>query len=158
QPARIDVAQVDSIIRKNVAEKHIVGVSVGIMQNGQVVFARGYGLADIETNTPVTTRTMFAVGSVTKQFTCSSLLMLQEQGKLSIHDRGAKWFPNLVRAKDIGLVDLGGHLSGYRDYYPLDYVDREMATAQPADTIIGRYATRSLDFEPRSRYSYSNTG
>lgn len=156
--APIDTAQIDSIIRKNVADKHIIGVSVGIMQNGRVVFARGYGTADLESKRPVTPSTMFAIGSVTKQFTCSALLMLEEQKKLSLRDPVAKYFPNLTRAKDITLLDLGGHISGYRDYYPLDYVNREMAEAASADEIIRRYATRTLDFEPRSRYSYSNTG
>ena len=158
QVTPIDAAQIDSIIRQQLADKKIIGVSVGIMQNGRVVFARGYGVANLKTSAPVTPSTMFAIGSVTKQFTCSSLLMLQEQHKLSVNDPVAKYFPRLTRAKDITLKDLGGHLSGYRDYYPLDYVDREMATAQPADTIIMRYATRPLDFEPRSHYSYSNTG
>ena len=158
RPSRIDPSQIDSIIQRNIADKHIIGVSVGIMQDGQVVFARGYGVANIASSAAVTPRTMFAIGSVTKQFTCSSMLMLQEQGKLSVDDPVSKYFPQLTRAKDITLKDLGGHLSGYRDYYPLDYVDREMAHAEPADTIIMRYATRPLDFEPRSRWSYSNTG
>jgi D-alanyl-D-alanine carboxypeptidase len=158
QSKTIDTAQVDSIIRKQIADKHIIGVSVGIMQNGKVVFARGYGVANLQTQAPVTPQTMFGIGSVTKQFTCSSLLMLQERKQLSLRDPVSKYFPRLTRSNDITLLDLGGHLSGYRDYYPLDYVDREMATAQPADTIIMRYATRPLDFEPRSRYSYSNTG
>jgi CubicO group peptidase (beta-lactamase class C family) len=158
QTTRIDPVQIDSIIRQQIADKHIIGVSVGIMQNGQVVFARGYGVANLQSSAPVTPSTMFAIGSVTKQFTCSSLLMLQEQRKLSIDDPVGKYFPRLTRAGQITLKDLGGHLSGYRDYYPLDYVDREMAAAQPADTIIMRYATRPLDFDPRSHYSYSNTG
>jgi D-alanyl-D-alanine carboxypeptidase len=158
QTTPIDVTRVDSVIRTQMADKHIIGVSVGIMQNGQIVFARGYGVADLTTNAPVTPQTKFAIGSVTKQFTCSSLLILQEQHRLSMSDPVAKYFPRLTRAKDITLLDLGGHLSGYRDYYPLDYVDREMATAEPADTIITRYASRPLDFEPRSHYSYSNTG
>src|SRR5690348_9576685 len=158
QAAPIDVDRVDSIVRRNIADKHITGVSVGIMQNGKIVFARGYGLANLERRTPVTPATMFAIGSVTKQFTCSAMMMLQERKKLSIDDPIAKWYPQLTRARDITLRDLGGHLSGYRDYYPLDYVDGEMAKAEPADTIIMRYATRPLDFEPRSRWSYSNTG
>src|SRR6266545_3553903 len=158
QPARIDTAVVDSIIRHHVAAKRITGVSVGIMQHGAIVFARGFGTADLETRRPVTASTMFAVGSVTKQFTCSALLILQEEGNLSLTDPVSKYFPQLTRAADITLLDLGGHVSGYRDYYPLDYVNREMARAEPADTIIARYATRQLDFEPRSRYSYSNTG
>ena len=155
---RIDANQIDSIIRAQIAEKHIVGVSVGMMQNGDVVFARGYGVSNVQTGTPVTPNTMFAIGSVTKQFTCSAVMMLQEQHKLSISDPVSKYYPQLTRAKDITLKDLGGHIAGYRDYYPLDYVDREMATPEPADTIIVRYATRPLDFEPRSRWSYSNTG
>ncbi|HEU4997142.1 MAG TPA: serine hydrolase domain-containing protein [Gemmatimonadaceae bacterium] len=156
--ASIDPARVDSIIRKHVADKQIIGVSVGIMQHGKVVFTRGYGMADKAAQRAVTPRTMFAIGSVSKQFTCSAVLMLQEQGKLSMRDPVAKYFPSLTRSSSITLLDLGGHLSGYRDYYPLDYVNREMAVAEPADTIIHRYAVRPLDFEPRSRYSYSNTG
>jgi D-alanyl-D-alanine carboxypeptidase len=151
-------AQLDSIIAKAVTEKHIVGLSVGVMQNGKVLLAKSYGVRDIATKTAVTPKTMFAIGSVTKQFTCSALLMLADEHKLSLSDPVAKYFPNLTRAKDITLIDLGGHLSGYHDYYPLDFVDREMQKPSSPDQIIAEYATKPLDFEPRSRYSYSNTG
>jgi CubicO group peptidase (beta-lactamase class C family) len=154
----IDPARLDSIIQKTVADKHLVGLSVGVMQNGKVVLTKGYGARDLASRAPVTPQTMFAVGSVTKQFTCGSALMLAEQGKLSFDDPVAKWYPNLTRARDITLLDVGGHLSGYRDYYPLDFVDQEMQKPATADEIIQRYATRPLDFDPRSRYSYSNTG
>ena len=154
----VTAAQIDSIVKRAVAEKSIVGLSVGVMRDGRVILAKGYGVRDRQTKDSVSTRTMFAVGSVTKQFTCSLLLMLADEHRLSLSDPVAKYYPNLTRAKDITLIDLGGHLSGYRDYYPLDFVDREMQKPQPADAIINEYATRSLDFEPRSRYSYSNTG
>lgn len=156
--AQVRAEELDSIIRKAVVDKQLVGVSVGVMQNGKVILAKGYGVRDIASRTPVTPTTMFAIGSVTKQFTCSAMLMLAEQNKLSLKDPVSKYFPNLTRAKDITLIDLGGHLSGYRDYYPLDFVDREMQKPQSAEAIITEYATRPLDFEPRSRYSYSNTG
>jgi CubicO group peptidase (beta-lactamase class C family) len=154
----VDPAQLDSIIRKAVADKHIVGLSVGVMQNGKVVLDKAYGVRDLATRAPVTPQTMFAIGSVTKQFTCTALLMLAEQHKLSLMDPVAKYYPNLTRARDITLLDLGGHLSGYRDYYPLDFVDQEMQKPAPADQIIAEYATRPLDFPPRTRWSYSNTG
>lgn len=154
----VKAEELDSIIRKAVIDKQLIGVSVGVMQNGKVILAKGYGVRDIASKAPVTPATMFAIGSVTKQFTCSAMLMLAEQHKLSLKDPVSKYFPNLTRAKDITLIDLGGHLSGYRDYYPLDFVDREMQKPQSADAIINEYATRPLDFEPRSRYSYSNTG
>ena len=151
-------SQLDSIITKAVSEKHIVGLSVGVMQNGKVLLAKSYGVRDIGSRSPVTPKTMFAIGSVTKQFTCSAIMMLAEERKLSLSDPVSKYFPNLTRAKDITLIDLGGHLSGYHDYYPLDFVDREMQKPATPDQIIAEYATKALDFEPRSRYSYSNTG
>ncbi len=154
----VTAAQIDSIVRRAVAEKGIVGLSVGVMRDGRVILAKGYGVRDRTTNDTVTTRTRFAIGSVTKQFTCSLLLMLADEHRLALSDPVAKYNPRLTRAKDITLLDLGGHLSGYRDYYPLDFVDREMQKPEPADAIITEYATRPLDFEPRSRYSYSNTG
>ncbi len=154
----IDPARLDSIIQKTVADKQLVGLSVGVMQDGKVILAKGYGVRDLASRAPVTPQTMFAVGSVTKQFTCGSALMLAEQGKLSFSDPVSKWFPNLTHARDITLLDIGGHLSGYRDYYPLDFVDQEMRKPATADEIIDRYAKRPLDFAPRSRYSYSNTG
>jgi CubicO group peptidase (beta-lactamase class C family) len=158
QGAGVKAEELDSIIRKAVVDKQLIGVSVGVMENGQVILAKGYGVRDIASKAAVTPSTMFAIGSVTKQFTCSAMLMLAEQHKLSLKDPVSKYFPNLTRAKDITLIDLGGHLSGYRDYYPLDFVDQEMQKPQTVDAIITEYATRPLDFEPRSRYSYSNTG
>jgi D-alanyl-D-alanine carboxypeptidase len=157
QAQSLTAAKIDSIVT-HATEGKIVGLTVGVMQNGKVVFAKGYGVRDLSTKAPVTPRTMFAIGSVTKQFTCTAALMLAEQGKLSFADPVSKYYPNLTGAKDITLLDLGGHLSGYRDYYPLDFVDEEMQKPATADEIIQRYATLPLDFAPRSRYSYSNTG
>jgi CubicO group peptidase (beta-lactamase class C family) len=157
QAQSLTAARIDSIVTRATAGK-IVGLTVGVMQGGKVIFAKGYGVRDLTSKAPVTPRTMFAIGSVTKQFTCSAALMLAEQGKLSFADPVSKYYPNLTSAKAITLLDLGGHLSGYRDYYPLDFVDQEMQKPATADEIIRRYATRPLDFAPRSRYSYSNTG
>lgn len=153
----LDVAAIDTLIERVVREKQLVGLSVGVMQNGQVVLAKGYGYRTLNPQRPVTPTTMFGIGSVTKQFTCSAALLLAEDGALSMSDRVAKYVPTATRASDITLLDLGQHVSGYRDYYPLDFVVREMAKPEPTDTVIGRYATRPLDFEPGSRWSYSNT-
>lgn len=153
----INVAELDSLITRVVAEKRLVGLSVGVMQDGKVVFEKGYGLRSLAPREPVTTTTMFPIGSVTKQFTCSAALLLAQDGKLSMRDPVARYVPTATRANDITLLDLGQHVTGYRDYYPLDFVVREMQKPETADTIIARYATRPLDFEPGTRYSYSNT-
>ena len=85
--------QLDSIIRRAVADKHLVGLSVGVMQHGKVILAKGYGARTLGTSDAVTPRTMFAIGSVTKQFTCSALMILAEEKKLSLTDPVAKYYP-----------------------------------------------------------------
>lgn len=153
----IDVAQLDSLIRQAVVSKHLVGLNAGVAQNGKIVLAKGYGLRALGGRDSVTPETMFAIGSVTKQFTCSSVLTLAHDGKLSMGDPVAKYFPDLTRASDVTLLDLGQHVSGYRDYYPLDFVDREMQHDETQDSIIDEYAKRPLDFDPGTHWSYSNT-
>ncbi len=151
-------ADLDAFIGGVVAAQQAIGVTVGVMQDGQVTFAKGYGLANVETKMPVAPDTLFAIGSVTKQFTCALALQLEQEGRLSFEDPVAKYALALTRAADITVRDLAGMVSGYRDYYPLDFVDRPMAAPRPSAAIIDEFASRPLDFEPRSRYSYSNTG
>ncbi|MDH5283491.1 MAG: beta-lactamase family protein, partial [Gemmatimonadota bacterium] len=128
------------------------------VHEGRVVLARGYGLADLGAGLPATDTTPFAIGSVTKQFATAAALLLAEEGRLSMDDKVAKWYPSLTRAKDITLGDLVHHVSGYPDYYPLDFVDRRMAAPTTAEAVIARYAKGALDFEPGAHWSYSNTG
>lgn len=156
--ASLDPADLDAFITAVAGARHAVGVTVGVMRNGEVIFARGYGLASTDPPRPVTPDTIFAAGSITKQFTCAVALLLEEAGKLSFGDPVAKYAPSLTRAHDITVGDLGSHLSGYRDYYPLDFVEAPMAQPRPSRDIVHDFARRPLDFEPRSRYSYSNTG
>ena len=155
--ASLDPAVLDAFIAQTVKAQHAIGVNVGVLQNGKVILAKGYGLANTSANTPVAPETLFAVGSITKQFTCAVALQMEQEGKLSFNDTIAKYDPSLTRANDITVRDLGNHVSGYRDYYPLDFVDRPMAAPKPSADVIASFASRPLDFEPGSRYSYSNT-
>ena len=159
-PATIDavVARIDSLASEALYDPYVAGISVAVVHQGQVVLERGYGLADLSAGLPATATTPFAIGSVTKQFATAAALLLAEEGKLSMDDKVAKWYPALTRAKDITLGDLVHHVSGYPDYYPLDFVDRRMAAPTTAETVITRYAKGPLDFEPGAHWSYSNTG
>jgi CubicO group peptidase (beta-lactamase class C family) len=149
---------IDSYLAAQVREKDRVGLSVAIVQNSQLVLAKAYGYRSLPEQRPAEPDTMFAIGSVTKQFTCACILLLAQEGKLSVNDKVAKYFPKLTRASDITVLDLMNHTSGYPDYYPLDFVDRRMQKSISADDLIQRYASGRLDFEPRTRWSYSNTG
>jgi CubicO group peptidase (beta-lactamase class C family) len=154
----LEPAAVDALIHQHVKDKGLVGVSVAIMREGQIVFAKGYGQRSLDPPLPVEPETCFAVASVTKQFTCACILLLAEERKLAVTDPVSKYFPHLTRAADITLLDLMQHTSGYPDYYPLDFIDRRMLRPIAFDQLLKDYAGGKLDFEPGSRYSYSNTG
>lgn len=150
---------IDSLAHAAIATGRVPGLSIAIMQDGRITLAKGYGTTSVgKGGVPVDANTRFAIGSVTKQFTSAAIFLLAEEGKLSVHDPVAKWYPALTRARDITLLDLMNHVSGYPDYYPLDFVDRRMQQAASAESIIARYASGALDFEPGTRWSYSNTG
>lgn len=155
----LDPADLDAFIARTVQDQHAIGVNVGVMQEGKVLLAKGYGLANTGKQTPVTPDTLFAIGSVTKQFTCAVALQMEEEGKFSFNDRVSRFRADVFgHANDITVRDLANHVSGYRDYYPLDFVDREMARDWPTEKILTTFTNRPLDFAPGSRYSYSNTG
>lgn len=157
-PDEFDPAVIDAYLASYMASSNRVGLSVAIVREGQVVLQKGYGRRSLADDRPVDPDTVFAIGSVTKQFTCASVLLLAEDGKLSVKDPVAKYFPDLTRAKDITLLDLMNHVAGYPDYYPLDFADDRMAKPIAEDELLRQYAGGKLDFEPGSRFSYSNTG
>ena len=157
-PATLDRSELDAFLEARVKEAKLVGLSVAVVKHGEVVLAKGYGRRSLADARPVEPDTLFAIGSVTKQFTCACILLLAEDGKLKVRDRVAKYYPDLTRAKDITLLDLMNHVSGYPDYYPLDFVDRRMQRAIDPDELLRQYAGGKLDFEPGAQYSYSNTG
>ncbi len=154
----VDAAKVRGLVAGMLKSRGLVGLSVAIVADGTTVLAEGFGAKSLATGEAVAPDTMFAIGSITKQFTASCIFLLAEDGQLAVTDKVSKYYPQLTRAADITLIDLMNHVSGYADYYPLDFVDRPMAQATPSDEVIRRFGTRPLDFEPGSRYSYSNTG
>jgi D-alanyl-D-alanine carboxypeptidase len=157
-PKTFDLAAIDAYVAAQVREQGYAGLALAIMRDGKVVLAKGYGKRLVEEGALVEPETPFAIGSVTKQFTCACILLLAEDGKLSIDDKVAKYEPKLVRAGDITLHDLMTHLSGYPDFYPLDFVDRRLVKPILPESLLAEYAGAKLDFEPGERWSYSNTG
>jgi D-alanyl-D-alanine carboxypeptidase len=157
-PDSFDLAAIDAYVAVQVRDQGYAGLSLTIMREGKVVMAKAYGKRLLDQEAAVEPETAFAVGSVTKQFTCACILLLAEDGKLSIDDRVAKYEPSLTRAGDITLHDLMTHLSGYPDFYPLDFVDRRLVKPILPESLLAEYAGAKLDFEPGARWSYSNTG
>ncbi len=151
-------ATLDGAIAHELSARGGVGASVAVVRDGAPVLVKTYGRRSIDPPRPADDSTLFGIGSVTKQFTSAIILMLAEDGRLSVDDKVAKWYPGLTRAQDISVLDLMNHVSGYPDYYPLDFVDRRMQKAIDPDGFLKEYAGGRLDFEPGTRWSYSNTG
>jgi CubicO group peptidase (beta-lactamase class C family) len=99
----------------------------------------------------------YEIGSISKQFTAAALLLLQQDGKLSLDDPAAKYLPELTRARDITIRMLLTHTSGYSDYWPQDYVMLPMVRPTTTEHILDTWAKEPLDFEPGTRWQYSNT-
>ncbi len=124
-----------------------------VAKGNKVVLAKGYGLSDRERNLPVTQRTVFTVGSITKQFTATAVLKLQEQGKLNVHDPLTRYFPNVPPDKAaMTLHHLLTHTAGFPDAIGDDFepIDRE--------EFVSLALRTPLLFPPGQRYHYSNVG
>ncbi len=99
----------------------------------------------------------YSIGSVSKQLLAGTVLLLVQDGKLSLDDKVSRYLPGLTRAGEVTVRQLLTHTSGYQDYYPQDYVAPFMRKPVTADEILDRWARKPLDFDPGTRWQYSNT-
>jgi CubicO group peptidase (beta-lactamase class C family) len=138
------------------------GCAAAVSLNGETVFEKAFGLAELEHNVPNTPQTIFESGSVAKQFTAAALVLLQQDGKLSIDDPVRKYIPELPDyGAPLTIRHLLNHTSGIRDWGTV----MSLTGAGRGDRVINQDLAldvithqRSLDFTPGSEYSYSNSG
>ena len=150
-------AQIDGILAKALAASKAPSISVGVVQHGKLVYAKAAGHASLSPSRDATTDTRYAVGSLSKQFTAAAILLAAERGKISLDDKVSKYFPNLTRANEITIRELLSHTSGYEDYAPQDYIIPEWTKAIAPDRILDTWARKPLNFDPGTRWQYSNT-
>jgi CubicO group peptidase (beta-lactamase class C family) len=151
------VDRIDAMANKALADTGAPSASVAVVKDGKVAYVKAYGNARLEPATPASPGMRYSIGSVSKQFLAGALLLLVQEGKLSLDDRVGRFLPSLTRANDITLRQLLSHTSGYQDYYPLDYVAPFMQEPVTAEGILERWAKKPLDFDPGSEWQYSNT-
>jgi D-alanyl-D-alanine carboxypeptidase len=133
------------------------GMAVTVLQHGRVVYSEGFGYADPAAKKAATPNTRFAIGSLSKQFTAVSALMLVQSGKLSLDDRLAKFFPNLPNAKSITIRELLNQTSGLHNYPNTDEHPWPLEGPVELAKILGILATDKPDFAPGEKYEYSNS-
>ena len=149
QPASDLDRKLTDKIAATLKESGAPSASVAVVKDGKLFLAKAFGNATAETR--------YAVGSISKQFTAASILLLQEQGKLSLDDKVSRYFPALTRAGEVTIRQLLSHTSGYEDYAPQDYIIPEWTKPTTPQAILDQWARKPLNFDPGAKWQYSNT-
>src|SRR5262245_21235550 len=149
--------KIDDATTKMLSESGVPSASIAVVKDGKLAYAKAYGLADIASHRPATTSMIYSIGSISKQFAAASILLLAEEGKLSLDDPVGRWLPDLTRANEVTIRQVLSMTSGYQDYWPQDYVMPSMMKPASPEEILKSWAQKPLDFEPGTKWQYSNT-
>src|SRR3984885_12956170 len=149
--------KIDDIVRQTLTATGVPSASIAIVQGAATTYLQAYGDARIDPRAPAQPSMRYSIGSISKQFTAAAVLLLAEQGKLSLDDPVSRFVPNLTRGNEITIRELLSHTSGYQDYWPQDYVPPFMLQSIPAEKILDVWARKPLDFDPGTDWQYSNT-
>src|SRR5579871_5732454 len=149
--------KIDKIATDTIASSGVPSVSIAVVKDGQIAYLHAYGDARLSPKMAAKSEMRYSIGSISKQFTAAAMLLLQEEGKLSLDDKVARFIPDLTRAKEVTIRQLLSHTSGYQDFWPQDYVMPMMLQSTTAEKILNGWARKPLDFEPGTRWQYSNT-
>ena len=150
-------AKVDAVAEQVLAKTGVPSASVGIVMGGKMVLTAAYGDARLDPALKATAAMKYPVGSISKQFTAAAMLLLVQDGKVSLDDTVSKWFPELTRANEVTVREILSHTSGYEDYAPQDYtIPLWVRPANPLE-VVHEWAEKPLDFDPGTQWQYSNT-
>lgn len=165
-PAEPTDTRVDAIVREAMRTHQIPGIALGVVRDGHLIKATGYGYANVELRVPVSTSSIFQSGSVAKQFTAVAIMMLVKEGKISLDDPLSKYYPQ-ARAAAAGVITVRQmltHTSGLPDIYEetdetaYDKGILDFRRDYTEDELLAKYLALKLDFAPGERWNYSNTG
>jgi len=149
--------RIDAAAQKVLADTGVPSASVAVVKDGKLVYTQAYGLARISPPKPATPDMAYAIGSVSKQFTATAILLLQQDGKLSVDDPVSKYFPELTRSNEVTIRNLLTMTSGYEDFAPQDYTIPDWLQPIEPSKLVHLWATKPLDFDPGTKWQYSNT-
>ncbi len=156
---------VDTFFKKSLEEHHIPGASLIIAKNGTIIKSGGYGLSNLELGVPASTKTVYEIGSMTKQFTSMAIMMLMEEGKLSLDDRLTRFFPTAPPFwKNITLRHLLTHTSGIQNhvavpgYLGVFRINILHETFPKESEILKLFFQLPAEFQPGQTWAYDNTG
>lgn len=152
-----ELAAIDSAVSETLRETGVPSASIAVVRGGELVLSRAWGKPS-ETIAEPDPELPYQIGSNSKQFLAALLLMLENEGKLDLDDRVVKWLPELPHADRYTVRQLLNHTSGLQDYWPQDYAFPAMTRAVGPMDIVRIWGMKPLDYEPGTRWQYSNTG
>ncbi len=151
--------RIDTLVSESMEATQTPGISVAVQHRGELILARGYGLADIENRVPATEHTVYRIGSVTKQFTAAAVMKLVEQGQVALDDPMTKYFPDYpVGEFHITVGQLLDHTSGIKGYTEMPAFWEQGRLDLSHEQMIELFSTVPYEFEPGDRYQYNNSG
>lgn len=150
-------AKIDAAVNQVLSTTKVPSASIAIVKDGRIAYLQAYGLGRLSPPMEATAQMQYPIGSISKQFTAAAVLLLAQQGKLTLDDPVSKYLPDLTRASAVTLRMLLSHTSGYQDYWPEDYVMTSMMVPATSQHILDVWAKRPLDFDPGTQWQYSNT-
>lgn len=154
--AFVQADKIDDYVKGEMTRLHVPGMTVGIVKNGKLVSQRAYGVSDVELEAKTTTKDLFQIGSITKQFTAFATMMLVEQGKIGLEDSVSKFVPEAPESwKDIKIRNLLYQNSGLKDYAFVPGIG--LADEYGREKWMTEMAKLPLDFEPGVAWAYSNS-
>ena len=153
--------QIDRIATQVLESTGVPSASVAIVQHGKLVYTHAYGSARLAgSDSPAVAATpdmRYSIGSISKQFTATAILLLQQEGKLSLDDPVGKYIPGLTKGDEVTIREVLSHTSGYQDYWPEDYLMTPLLKPESVQQILDTWGKKPLDFDPGTRWQYSNT-
>jgi len=150
-------ARIDHIAADVMKQRGVPSASIAVVQGGKITYAHAYGLARIHPDKPATPEMRYSIGSISKHFAAAAILLLQQQGKLTLDDPVGKYVSGLTRGDEVTIRQILSHTSGYQDYAAEDYpLESQLKPVTPRQ-ILDTWASKPLDFEPGTQWQYSNT-
>ena len=163
--ASANADEVDDYVEGHLRQLHIPGASVAVVRDGQIIKAKGYGLANVELNVTATKDTVYEIGSITKQFTATAIMMLVEEGKVSLDDPVTKYFPAAPQTwQQITIRHLLNHTSGIQNHVAVPeflnvfQTNIDFQSSLTRADLIKLFFKLPLEFQPGETWAYDNTG
>ncbi len=151
-------ARIDAIVEAPIRAGKIAGASVAVVKGGDTLVLKGYGLADLELDVPTPPKATYEIGSVTKQFTAAAILLLAEEGKLSLDDDLAKFLPDYpTGGRRVTIRRLLNHTSGIKGYTEIPEFREFQMLKRPREELVALFGSKPLEFTPGDEQIYNNS-